>query len=113
MYIDINIVDVNSRMRYDTEGVQQIARHVWGSCLVGAHKGFSRPGRSRGGEPEPEPDRPRRLGFPCALSGACETEEHLRPARAHQQDLSGARGGDGRGLWRPLKRGAVDAAEAP
>src|SRR5713101_1517707 len=69
-YIDVNILDVNGRMRYDGEGMQRHARHVWGSCLVGAREGVSRPGGSCGGELEPEPDGPRRLGFPCARSAA-------------------------------------------
>src|SRR5712664_4029865 len=136
------------------QGMQRNARHVWGSCLVGAREGVSRPGGSCGKELEPEPDRPRRLGFPCARSAApqgtvagqhdwsqgmayagidqcggrsagegsaCETEEYRRPARApgrthgeraraHHQDLSGTRKCDGRGRWRPLKRGAADVA---
>src|SRR5258705_1724570 len=148
MYIDINILDVDSWMPYHGEGMQSNARHVWGACLVGAREGVSRPGGSGGGELEPEPDRPRRVGFPGARSaapqgavagqydwsqsmahagsdqcrgrsagedGAGETEEYRRPARApgrthgeraraHHQDLSGARGCDGRGRRCPLKR---------
>src|SRR5260370_10828862 len=54
------------------KGCREHARHVWGSCLVGTREGVSRPGGSCGGELEPEPDRPRRLGFPCARSAASQ-----------------------------------------
>src|SRR6266446_2214875 len=156
MYIDTNILDVDSLMPHHGKGMQNNARHVWGACLVGALEGVSRPGGSGGGELEPEPDGPRRVGFPDARSaapqgtvagqydwsqsmahagidqcrgrsaredGAGETEEYRRPARApgrthgeraraHHQDLSGARGGDGRGRRCPLKRGAAAVVAA-
>src|ERR1700681_3509372 len=47
--------------------MQRNARHVGNSCLVGAREGLSRLGGSCAGELEPEPNRPRRLGFPCVL----------------------------------------------
>src|SRR5260370_12709404 len=65
-YIDSDILDVNGMRQADAERTQRNARHVGGSCLVGAREGISRPGGSCWEELELEPDRPRRLGFPCA-----------------------------------------------
>src|ERR1700688_2257572 len=45
------------------KGSRENARHVWGSCLVGAREGLSRPEGSSGAELTLEPDRPRRLRF--------------------------------------------------
>src|SRR6267142_1355470 len=59
-------------MLMDAERTQRNARHVWGSCLVGAREGVSRAGSSCGGELELEPGRSWRLGLPRARSAASQ-----------------------------------------
>src|SRR5258708_30367723 len=87
--IDINILDANSMMNKDSKRTQRNARHIRGSCLVGAHQGVLRPGGSCREELELERGMPRRFGFPCPRSVAPQRT----PAGQHHWSQSVAHAG--------------------